>query len=376
MNVPIQNGIITDDYRITSILPTLQHILKKNPKRVMLVSHLGRPQGWDEKYSLQIVIPVLEKYLGEKVGFLEKGIGEESEKKMMEEDVDCRIWVMENIRFYKEETDYENQEINEEFQQQFLQMGDMYVNDAFGCSHRKHFSICGFSGRMPCYYGKCIQKELEAFNTILENPEKKKIMMILGGAKIDDKVPILQKLCKKVKTIYLGGGILSNMIEGMNQKNKDALEEAKKHCNVVIATDGINQHHQYLRWNYQISCVPPENKIFDIGSQSLHELYQLIQQHDIILWNGTMGWTENGFIHGTDSLITILKQSSCQVIVGGGDTAGYVCTPLGGDQKNRLSADFVNEKKQSFYHISTGGGASIEYISQGSLIGLESIFDS
>ncbi len=358
MNVPIQNGIITDDYRITSILPTLKTILQNHPKRVILVSHLGRPNGWDEEYSLRIVVPVLEKYLGEKVGFLEKGMGEESEKKM-EEELDCRIWVMENIRFYKEETDYEKKEISEEFQNQLLQMGDVYVNDAFGCSHRKHFSICGFSGRMPCYYGKCIQKELDAFDEILENPENKKIFMILGGAKIDDKIPILQKLCKKVKTIYLGGGILSNLIEGMNQKNKDALDEAKKHCNLIIATDGINQNNDYLRWNYKISSVSPENKIFDIGTQSLHELYQLIQQHDIVLWNGTMGWTEKGFIQGTDSLISILQQSSCQVIVGGGDTAGY-----------------VNQKKHSFYHVSTGGGASIEYISQGSLIGLDSIFDS
>ncbi len=358
-NVPILNGEITDDFRIVSTLPTIKTILEKGANRIILVSHLGRPKTRNQKDSLQILIPRLEELLGESIGFIPDFRIEDGTE--TSNQTSKRIYLMENIRFYREEMEFEEkgyENISIDFANSFNNLGDVFINDAFGCSHRKHYSICGYQGE-HIGYGHLIEKELYAFEEILNAKEEgKKVLMILGGSKIDDKVPILNSLCKKVETIYLGGGIITNTIEGMNQINKTAIENAGEYCNVVWARDGINQDNSNIIWN-DVSELDRNTKIYDVGMSSISDLMRLIYSHDIILWNGTMGWVEREeYKRGSEMLMEILLVSNKKVIVGGGDTAGFC-----GKWKERIP---------EFWHISTGGGASIEYLGNGgNLVGLE-----
>ncbi len=376
MNVPIQNGVVSDDYRVTSSLPTIQEILKKGVERLVIVTHLGRPKEdengniiRDSKSSTRILLPLLEKYLGEKIGFIEN-IRDDSSK------YEERICLLENIRYERWETKYEklkneNEEGYMEFKERMDLLGDVYINDAFGCSHRRHFSICGLYENKIVGIGYLIQKELTALEEIMKNPYKKKILAIVGGSKIDDKVPMLVSLSEKVDTIYLGGGIMTSLFKEMNDeepKYKKIIEEIEGKCRIKQMKDGIGRFG-YLEWNekYQsmknnhrdsYHLINQETEIYDIGAKSIIELMNIINEHDIIFWNGTMGWIEKGFTQGSELLTEILKNSGKKIIIGGGDTGGFV---------NQLGVD-------SFYHISTGGGASIEYISNGHLVGTDYFF--
>ena len=390
MNVPIQNGIVSDDYRVTSSLPTIQEILKKDVKRLVIVTHLGRPKEdengnilRDSKSSTRILLPLLEKYLGEKIGFIEN-IRDDLNKH------EERICLLENIRFERWETKYEklkndnfpkeslelskrveNEEGYMEFKEKMDSFGDVYINDAFGCSHRKHFSICGLYENKIVGIGYLIQNELTALEEIMKNPYKKKILAIVGGSKIDDKVPMLVSLSEKVDTIYLGGGIMTSLFKEMNDeepKYKKIIDEIKTKCSVIKMKDGMGRYG-LLEWNEEYKYIKNEKRdkdhyinetteIYDIGTKSIIELMNIIQEHDIIFWNGTMGWIEKGFTQGSELLTEILKNSGKKIIIGGGDTGGFV---------NQLGVD-------SFYHISTGGGASIEYISEGHLVGTDYYF--
>ena len=239
----------------------------------------------------------------------------------------------------------------------------MFINDAFGCSHRKHFSICGFhfDPYKETGYGYLIQKEIESLNSVLHSKHQK-TLVILGGAKIDDKVPILQNLCKNVTTIFLGGGILTSASHTLLEQNQTAIEEAKKHCQVIWANDGITSQNEYLKWKDE--TIPPNTTFYDIGSLSSFHLAKLIKNHDIIFWNGTMGYIEKDYLTGSEILINhLLEEKTKKIVIGGGDTAGF-CNQYFEKQKI---------KTPSHWHISTGGGASIEYLSNGTLTGIKRI---
>lgn len=373
MNVPIQGGVVSDDYRVTSSLPTIKEILKKGVERLVIITHLGRPKEdengniiRDSKSSTKILKPILEKYLGEPIGFIENIRDDISKHKE-------RVCLLENIRYERWETKYEklkneNEEGFMEFKEKMNELGDVYINDAFGCSHRRHFSICGMYENKIVGIGYLIQKELISLEEIMKNPHKKKILAIVGGSKIDDKVPMLVSLSSKVDTIYLGGGIMSSLFKEMNDespKYKKILEEISIKTKLFKMKDGVGRFG-LLEWNEEYQSMKNEKRdlnhlinetteIYDIGTKSLIELMNLINEHDIIFWNGTMGWIEKGFTQGSELLAQILKNSGKKVIIGGGDTGGFV---------NQLGID-------SFYHISTGGGASIEYISEGHLVGTD-----
>lgn len=363
-NVPISNGIVTDEYRITSALPTIHKIIEKGAKNLILVSHLGRPKEKNSKDSLKILLPILQKYLPN-ISFLPDGIHPHSISTIHQKDeeldvMETKIYLLENIRFHSEETDYEKKSISHEFKELYSDLGDVFINDAFGSSHRKHFSICGFANDplKETGYGYLIQKEIESLNSILHSPHQK-TLVILGGAKIDDKVPVLQNLCKKVKTIFLGGGILTSASHGFNEINQQAIQQASQSCNLIWANDAITSTNEYLKWNEQI---PTNTTLYDIGSLSTFHLMKLIKEHNIIFWNGTMGYTERGFDTGSEILIkTLLEETSKKIVIGGGDTAGFCNEYL---KKYDI-------KTPSHWHISTGGGASIEYLSDGFLSGIK-----
>jgi glyceraldehyde 3-phosphate dehydrogenase len=364
-NVPICDGVVTDDYRITSALPTIQKIIEKGAKRLILVSHLGRPKEKNSKDSLKILLPILKKYLPN-ISFLPDGIHPSSISTIYKEDdfdQESKIYLLENIRFHPEETEYEKKSISSEFKELYSDLGDVFINDAFGCSHRKHFSICGFSHdpSKETGYGYLIQKEIQSLNTILHSPHLK-TLVILGGAKIDDKVPILQNLSKKVNTIFLGGGILTSASYGFNETNQQAIIQASQSCRLIWANDGITSTNEYFKWKNH--HIPTNITLYDIGSLSSFHLAKLIREHDIIFWNGTMGYTEKGFDTGSEILInTLLEEKSKKVVIGGGDTAGFCNEYL---EKHDM-------KTPSHWHISTGGGASIEYLSDGFLSGIKFI---
>ena len=192
LNLPIVDGKVTSDFRLQSTFSTLQYILNQNPKRVIIMSHLGRPKGPEQDKSLAIVHPLLEKMLTKTVGFLSQGLSLGTLETLEKEE--HTIYLLENLRFHKEETHYKQYDINNEPVFVMQQLGNMYVNDAFGCMHRNHLSICGM-GHCEMAYGYLVQKELEALNLITKNPYDQKILAIIGGGKMDDKMVLLKNMC-------------------------------------------------------------------------------------------------------------------------------------------------------------------------------------
>jgi len=357
LNVPMQNGEITDDFRITSAVPTIQRILDDQPNRLVIMSHMGRPKGVDMKYSLLPTVTVLEQHLNIHVQFLPKGLCSETLGQLSE--TNSKIYLLENLRFHEEETKYQAflEEYNDAIKT-IQRLGDVYVNDAFGCVHRDHLSIKGVRCEERAY-GYLIQKELCALDAITKNNGDQKILAIIGGGKMDDKLALLKNLCKKADHIYIAGGNINSLLKN---DMTEYLEEIGSHkSKISLMTDGLcasnledAPKHIFTHEAAQDECF------FDIGMQSFNHLHKLIAEHDIIFWNGTLGVVEDvKYRKGSELLVTTLMEElkahpSKKVIVGGGDTGG-----------------FVNKFDHGFTHISTGGGAAIEYITFDTLTGLD-----
>jgi len=357
LNVPMKDGKITDDFRISSAIPTIKRILKDEPQRLIIMSHFGRPKGFDPKYSLAPILPILETYIGKSVQFLPNGISQQSM-----ESVELgmnQIFLLENLRFHKEETDYTILENTTNEVIQLIQtMGNVYVNDAFGCVHRDHLSIKGINCEQRAY-GYLIDKELRALNTITKNPGSDKLLAIIGGGKMDDKLELLKNLCKKVDTIYIAGGNINTLLKN---DMTEYLSEIRSHkAKIVLMTDGLCASNLIdLPKHISTDLMESNENFFDIGIESFSKLQQLISEHDIVFWNGTLGVVEDSkYKKGSDLLVHTLihelrMRPNKKVIVGGGDTGG-----------------FVNQYEHNFTHISTGGGAAIEYITFDTLTGLD-----
>lgn len=356
LNLPIVDGKVTSDFRLQSTFSTLQYILNQNPKRVIIMSHLGRPKGPEQDKSLAIVHPLLEKMLTKKVVFLSQGLSLGTLETLEKEE--HTIYLLENLRFHKEETNYKQYDINNEPVFVMQQLGNMYVNDAFGCMHRNHLSICGM-GHCEMAYGYLVQKELEALNLITKNPYDQKILAIIGGGKMDDKMELLKNMCKKVDTIYVCGGNINSILK--NDMSSYMYEIQQHKAKIILMEDGLASSSvsvtPTLKNNDELDM---DENFLDIGIQSLQTLQALINEHDIIFWNGTLGVVEDAkFKKGSEFLVKALIQERIQhpkkkVIIGGGDTGG-----------------FANHYEHNFSHISTGGGASIEYITFDTLVGLD-----
>jgi glyceraldehyde 3-phosphate dehydrogenase len=356
LNVPMQNGVITDDYRITSALPTIRRILKDGPKRLVILTHMGRPTGHELKYSTRVLIPKLEQYLGTSVGFLPDGVSESSLDIL--QDDKRTVYLMENLRFHGEETEYKTVDADNVVVKTIQLLGDIYVNDAFGCAHRDHLSIKGIHAPERAY-GYLIHTELQALNTITKNPHNQKILAIIGGGKMDDKLELLKNLCKKADHIFIAGGNINSLLK---HDMTDYLAEIGSHkAKISLMTDGLCASNlEEMPKHISTQESGSHENFFDIGMQSFNNLHKLIAKHDIIFWNGTLGVVEDAkYRKGSELLVNTLMgelkaHPAKKVIVGGGDTAG-----------------FVNMFEHGFTHISTGGGAAIEYITFDTLTGLE-----
>lgn len=339
-NCPVENNTITDDYRVCSTLPTLTKILLDQPKKLVIMTHFGRPKNNEKEFSTKLFIPLLEKYLNKTIEFLPNGLLTTNEELYKSNNI---VYLMENVR-------YHNFEMQPSIQQKLDLQYDVYCNEAFSVSHRNHYSITRLEAEEHCY-GNCFIKEIETFNLILKS-NGAKITAIIGGSKVSDKMPMLEKLSEIVDYIYVAGNNLNSLSENKLFFDKIGNKKAK----IIYATDGFGNIEPELHPVY-IENIENEktNKIFDIGPKSLNLLTNIINDSNIVFWNGALGISEHPFYkNSSELLVSILNNSSSKVIIGGGDTAG-----------------FVRKYDNNYYHISTGGGASIDYLSNGHLEGIK-----
>ena len=341
-NCPVTNGKIDDDYRIQCAIPTLNKILVDKPRKLILVTHFGRPKKYDEKFSTRIFINRIQELLnGENVEFLPNGLLSTTDEVEKTNNI---VYLMENLRFHEFETDLSMPHC-------MSLKPDIYCNEAFSVSHRNHYSITQIKAPIHCY-GLCFIKEIETFNMILKS-NGSKITAIIGGSKVSDKMPMLEKLSNIVDYIFVAGNNLNSLDE--NKPFFDSLRNNK--AKIMYAEDGFGNNLPTVSPEYIGNIIEKDlkQKVFDIGPKSLNTLSTLISQSDIVFWNGALGISEHDFYkNSSELLLSMLKNGSSKVIIGGGDTAS-----------------FVRNYENNFYHISTGGGASIEYLSNSDLDGIK-----
>lgn len=354
-NIPTNASYeIIDDFRIKSSLSTIKRIMNDSPHRIVIISHFGRPKGYTLKYSWSHYLEKIQSYFNEEICFLNDGLSNETLDKL--NNTNYKIYLLENIRFHDEETNY-TKYIDDKSNvaiDVINKLGDFYVSDAFGCMHRNHLSICGINTENKAF-GYLVDSELDALSTLMENKQNKKILAIIGGAKVADKLPLLESLSKKMNDIYIAGGNINGIIKDNKWDFIENISHNKSKIHLMkdgLCSGSLESKNVYYS---NIKNLHNESYFYDIGMESIFDLEKLINENDVIFWNGTLGVVENDlYEYGSRKLVELLIKSGKQVIIGGGDTAGY-----------------VNKFQHNFYHISTGGGAVIEYISDGSLVGVD-----
>ena len=283
-NIPTKNFKIQDDFRILSSFPTIERILRNKPERLVIISHFGRPEGKTDKYSWSHYLEQIQSYFSEKICFLEDGLSESTLAKMEAQKANHTLFLLENIRFHDVETNYKKYPTDHPEINIIQQLGDFYVNDAFGCCHRDHLSICGINAPQKAF-GYLIHKEVESLKLIMENKENKKILAIIGGAKMDDKLPLVEALSMKMNDIYLGGGNINSILKNqMDNKMDEYMHKIRSNkATIHLMSDGLCANGFDAMPTYcQSSNLPHDSYFYDIGMESLFALEKLIQQNDII----------------------------------------------------------------------------------------------
>ncbi len=370
-NVPIKDGKILDDNRIIESLETIKYVLSQNAK-VILMSHLGRIKEEKDKLnnSLKPVAKRLSELLNQDVIFVGETRGsvlEETIRNMNFKD----IILVENTRY----EDFPNklESSNDlSLSSYWASLADVFVNDAFGTLHRAHASNVGIAKLLPSCIGFLVEKEIKMLDILL-NDIKRPYTVILGGAKMNDKISIIDSLIKKCDYILLGGGIANTFLTAKGYDLKDSVydEESLKHCiellnkyedKIVLPVDGLassSYNDGLLVKYYRLDNVENGNMILDIGNDTIKLFEKYLKSSKTVFWNGPVGVSEfKNFETGTKSLCKILSKKDAKIIIGGGDTA---------------AAAIKFGYKNKFTHISTGGGASLEYIEGKKLPGLEFI---
>ena len=357
-NVPTKDHIITDFFRILSTVKTIQYILAQNPKYVLIVTHMGRPASKEDMhlsfYSyLEQINNVLRDQLGKDVVLIDSMMNTVKTDLVLQSAQHGSLFLLDNIRFIPEETNKTSR--FETVKEIYLNLGDIFVNDAFGCSHRDHLSITApLEDPSTWCYGYLIQNEISALSDILHNNTGKKVLAIMGGAKMDDKLPILDNLSTKIDGIYIAGGNINGILK--QEKYASYISSIRnRKADIHLMDDGLCSESLTGEAEYCTSETLPNNKFFlDIGMQSIANLVGMLNDYDIIFWNGTLGVVENNlYKQGSITLMKSLMNCGKKVIIGGGDTGA-----------------FANTFSHNLHYISTGGGASLEYLSHGKLVGL------
>ncbi|MAS34224.1 MAG: phosphoglycerate kinase [Anaerolineaceae bacterium] len=372
-NVPLDGDTITNDKRIRESIPTIRYILEQNPKAVILMSHLGRPKdGPDPKYSMAPTAPALAELLGQDVQFAEDCIGPAAEEAVASLP-DGGVLILENTRFHKGET-----KNDAEMAEQLAKLGDVFVMDAFGSAHRAHSSTVGVTDYLPAVAGFLMEKELDYLATALEDP-KRPFVAILGGAKVSDKIEVIDALLSKVDSLLIGGGMANTFFKakgyemGNSLVEDEAVDTAKDLLSrggdkLVLPVDAIiGDKFEESASTQTIDVtdgVPDGWAIYDIGPKSLDTFKQHLDDAKTVVWNGPMGVFEIAkFAEGTNAVAQLLADATEKgaiTIIGGGDSASAV--------ENAGFADKVT-------HISTGGGASLEMLEGKALPGVVALQD-
>lgn len=371
-NVPLDNAIIVDTTRIDKSLFTLDLLLDKGAK-VILASHLGRPKGIKEsRFSLQPVAKYLTRYANEDVPLIEDYI-EDSGAAVREALANHRIVLLENLRFYEEE-----KKGDVEFAKMLASFADIYVNDAFGTSHRAHASIAGIPKYIPGYAGLLLRNEIDNLSRILNIKDiDRPFICVLGGAKVADKIPIISNLLERADVIMIGGGMAFSFLkcQGMNVGSSLVNDNSVDECRYifdkaqrlgidfvlpmdVIVAPGVSSQ---TGENVDVDNIPPGMMGLDIGEETREVFISILHNARTIFWNGPMGvFEEEPFRKGTDMLAKAISACDAFSVIGGGDSV-VVVNELG------IADDFD--------HISTGGGASLEFISGVNLPGIVALLD-
>lgn len=371
-NVPLDDsGNIVDASRIQKELPTIKYLLAKGA-RLIICSHLGRPKGQpNPNMSMLAVAKYLVQYLHCKVKFSSTAIGEEAKQKAMELE-DGEVLVLENIRFYKEEE--ENSPI---FASKLADLAEIYVNDAFGTAHREHASTCGVAKLLPNAVGFLMGKEINTISSVLEKPEHP-FVAILGGAKVSDKLAVVNNLIKICDTVLIGGGMAYTFLKaqgveiGNSLYEESCLEDAKhilqvaksQGTKIVLPIDHICStvlSPNASAFKVKSQNIPEGMVGLDIGVKTIKLFVSEIKRANTIIWNGPMGVFEfSSFRKGTQKVAQAVAKNACKSIVGGGDS---------------IAAINMLKLTDNIYHISTGGGASLKLIAGANLPGVEVISD-
>ena len=371
-NVPMAEGKVSDDTRIRAAIPTIQYLVEQGAK-VILASRLGRPKGEvNEEMRLTAIGERLSELMNKKVKKLDESIGEAVEA-VVAEMQEGDIVLLENVRFHKGE-----EKNDEELSTQFARLADVYVNDAFGAAHRAHATTEGITKFVPVSVsGFLMQKELEVLGKALSNPERP-FTAIIGGAKVKDKIGVIENLLEKVDNLIIGGGLAYTFVKAMGQDvGKSLLEENKiglaksfiekakeKGVNLYMPIDAVvtkefsNDAETAV---VDIDSIPADMMSLDIGPKTAEKYAEVIKASKLIIWNGPMGVFEmENFANGTKTVAEAMAETDGYTVIGGGDSAAAV------EKFN------VAEKMD---HVSTGGGASLELMEGKALPGIVALND-
>ena len=371
LNVPMKSGIITETSRIEKILPTIKLLIEKEAK-IIILSHIGRPKGKIvEGMSLEPISKKISEFLNKEVLFDKNQINENTISKINKIS-NGSIMMLENIRFN------EGEEINDkEFSKKIASLGDIYINDAFSCSHRAHASIEGITKHISSYFGLQITEEINALKKITSEI-KKPITLIIGGSKISTKIKIIKNLIKKFDDIIIVGGMANTMLKHTGAKIgksiyehdcenliKEILEKSKAYnCQINCPIDVIVSKNLHgTGENKEISEIENDEMILDIGPKTILSIKKIIDSSNTVLWNGPAGYFENSnFANGTKEIIKIITEKTLKdkifSVAGGGETVAAI---------NKFN------KFDSFTFVSTAGGAFLEFLEGKKLPGISAI---
>ncbi len=369
-NISLQNGHLTNDTRIIETLPTINYLLEKKAK-IVIASHLGRPKFHDPNLSLRPVAKRLQKLTNRKVHLIDNY----SDLKVIDKinKIDRQeIVLLENIRFYKGE-----EENDREFAQKLAALADVFVNDAFGTSHRVHASIVGITEFLPGYAGLLMAKEIEMISKAIEKP-KRPFIIIIGGAKTPEKISVIEEILDLADTVILGGAIANTFLAawgfgmGRSLVDYEMVEMARvvfwkttrKHSALILPLDVVisDKERKMKPKIVDYTKVPHNVVIYDIGPKTRQHYCNLIKEAKTVIWNGPMGLYEDPrFVKGTKSILSCLTASKALTIVGGGDT---------------LTSIESRKYIKKLDHISTGGSALLEFMKRRTLPGIEVLLNA